>query len=76
VAYDGGITFFDAAEVYGPYTNEELVGQVLAHVQTATGGRPLGRAFQCVLIVSHKLLNALGSEFVCKIKAIPWKIQI
>jgi len=26
VAYDGGITFFDAAEVYGPYTNEELVG--------------------------------------------------
>jgi len=26
-AYDKGITFFDTAEVYGPYTNEELVGE-------------------------------------------------
>jgi aryl-alcohol dehydrogenase-like predicted oxidoreductase len=25
-----GITFFDTAEVYGPYTNEELVGEALA----------------------------------------------
>ena len=25
----GGVTFFDTAEVYGPYTNEELVGQAL-----------------------------------------------
>ena len=28
-AVDRGITFFDTAEVYGPYTNEELVGEVL-----------------------------------------------
>ncbi len=27
---DRGITFFDTAEVYGPYTNEELVGEALA----------------------------------------------
>ncbi|AFZ06193.1 Pyridoxine 4-dehydrogenase [Oscillatoria nigro-viridis PCC 7112] len=29
-AVDRGITFFDTAEVYGPYLNEELVGQALA----------------------------------------------
>ncbi|MFN8391810.1 MAG: aldo/keto reductase [Bdellovibrionota bacterium] len=28
-AVDLGITFFDTAEVYGPYTNEELVGEAL-----------------------------------------------
>src|SRR5574339_537907 len=25
-----GVTFFDTAEVYGPFTNEELVGEALA----------------------------------------------
>ena len=29
-AHDKGVTFFDTAEVYGPYTNEELVGESLA----------------------------------------------
>lgn len=29
-AFDRGITFFDTAELYGPYTNEELVGKALA----------------------------------------------
>ena len=29
-AIDGGVTFFDTAEVYGPFTNEELVGEALA----------------------------------------------
>ncbi len=29
-AIDRGITFFDTAEVYGPFTNEELVGEALA----------------------------------------------
>ena len=28
-AVDEGVTFFDTAEVYGPYVNEELVGQAL-----------------------------------------------
>ena len=39
-AVDRGITFFDTAEVYGPFTNEELVGEALApfrsHVIIAT----------------------------------------
>jgi aryl-alcohol dehydrogenase-like predicted oxidoreductase len=29
-AVEGGITFFDTAEVYGPFTNEDLVGQALS----------------------------------------------
>jgi aryl-alcohol dehydrogenase-like predicted oxidoreductase len=29
-AVEKGITFFDTAEVYGPYTNEELIGEALA----------------------------------------------
>src|SRR5579864_4187505 len=32
-AVDRGITFFDTAEVYGPFTNEELVGEALAPFQ-------------------------------------------
>jgi aryl-alcohol dehydrogenase-like predicted oxidoreductase len=52
-AMDGGVTFFDTAEAYGPYTNEELVGEALApvrdHVVIATkfgfkleGGKQVG----------------------------------
>ena len=29
-AVDRGVTFFDTAEVYGPFANEELVGEALA----------------------------------------------
>ncbi|WP_133478944.1 aldo/keto reductase [Cognatilysobacter segetis] len=32
-AVDRGVTFFDTAEVYGPYVNEELVGDALAPVR-------------------------------------------
>lgn len=32
-AVDLGITFFDTAEVYGPFVNEELVGEALARVR-------------------------------------------
>ena len=33
-AVDRGITFFDTAEVYGPFTNEELVGEALAPLRS------------------------------------------
>jgi aryl-alcohol dehydrogenase-like predicted oxidoreductase len=33
-AVDRGVTFFDTAEVYGPHTNEELVGEALAPVRS------------------------------------------
>src|SRR6195256_6350382 len=32
-AVERGVTFFDTAEVYGPFTNEELVGEALAQVR-------------------------------------------
>jgi aryl-alcohol dehydrogenase-like predicted oxidoreductase len=32
-AVDLGVTFFDTAEVYGPFTNEEIVGEALAPVR-------------------------------------------
>lgn len=32
---DRGVTFFDTAEVYGPYANEELVGEALRPVREA-----------------------------------------
>ncbi len=52
-AVDAGITFFDTAEVYGPFVNEELVGEALEPVRgevvIATkfgwrieGGKPVG----------------------------------
>lgn len=32
-AFDRGVTFFDTAEYYGPFTNEEIVGEALAPVR-------------------------------------------
>ena len=32
-AFDAGVTFFDTAEAYGPFTNEELVGEALAPIR-------------------------------------------
>ena len=32
-AVERGVTFFDTAEVYGPFANEELVGEALASVR-------------------------------------------
>jgi pyridoxine 4-dehydrogenase len=32
-AIDRGVTFFDTAEIYGPFANEELVGRALAPVR-------------------------------------------
>src|SRR5258708_3779177 len=32
-AFERGVTFFDTAEAYGPFANEELVGEALAPVR-------------------------------------------
>src|SRR5262249_39865508 len=32
-AFDLGVTFFDTAEVYGPFINEELLGEALAPIR-------------------------------------------
>src|SRR5919199_5699419 len=52
-ALELGVTFFDTAEVYGPYTNEELLGRALrgrrerAVIATKFSARPTpeGRSF-------------------------------
>jgi aryl-alcohol dehydrogenase-like predicted oxidoreductase len=36
-AVDRGVTFFDTAESYGPWVNEELVGQAIAPYSTEAG---------------------------------------
>jgi len=37
-ALERGVTFFDTAEVYGPFSNEELVGEAAAPAQTTPEG--------------------------------------
>jgi aryl-alcohol dehydrogenase-like predicted oxidoreductase len=32
-AIEAGVTFFDTAEAYGPFTNEEIVGEALAPIR-------------------------------------------
>src|SRR2546428_14088566 len=42
-AVERGVTFFDTAEAYGPFTNEELVGEALApHRERAVIGTKFG----------------------------------
>lgn len=50
-AYEQGITFFDTAEIYGPFTNEELVGQALAPMRD-----------QVVIATKFGFKNALASD--------------
>ena len=39
-AVDKGVTFFDTAEVYGPFENEEVVGEALRPFRDASSSRP------------------------------------
>src|SRR5215217_7129828 len=41
-AVEVGVTFFDTAEVYGPFTNEELVGEALAPFRKFATANPSG----------------------------------
>jgi aryl-alcohol dehydrogenase-like predicted oxidoreductase len=49
-ADDRGITFFDTAEVYGPFTNEELVGEALEPFQRAKWSSPRNSASISILM--------------------------
>jgi aryl-alcohol dehydrogenase-like predicted oxidoreductase len=73
-AVDRGITFFDTAEVYGPFTNEELVGEALAQFRkqvviatkfgfdlSGSDHRPGGRREQQGPNMSNKPLRAPSS---------------
>lgn len=50
-AVDRGVTFFDTAQAYGPFTNEELVGEALAPVRD-----------QVVIATKFGLVDARGEE--------------
>lgn len=50
-ALDLGVTFIDTAEVYGPYTNEELVGRALA-----------GRRDQVVVATKFGMISHTGAD--------------
>src|SRR5580658_4507169 len=49
-AVEHGVTFFDTAEAYGPYKNEELVGEALAPVRNQ-------------VVIATKFGHAFGKEF-------------
>ena len=49
-AVERGVTFFDTAEAYGPFTNEELVGEALA-------------PFRDQVVIATKFGHAFGMEF-------------
>ena len=49
-AVEHGVTFFDTAEAYGPYKNEELVGEALA-------------PFRDQVVIATKFGHAFGREF-------------
>lgn len=40
-AFDAGVTFFDTAECYGPFTNEELLGKQLISRSFTEQGRKI-----------------------------------
>src|SRR5215470_16370026 len=48
-AFERGITFFDTAEAYGPYTNEEVVGEAVA-------------PFRDQVVIATKFGFAFGSD--------------
>lgn len=79
-AVDRGVTFFDTAEIYGPYANEELVGEALApyrgEVVIATkfgwdidpaGRKPSGKVTSRPDVIKHVVegsLQRLGVEAI------------
>ena len=77
-AVERGVTFFDTAEVYGPYTNEQLVGEALAPFREdvviatkfgfnigATGAdRPLDSRPEHIREVAEASLKRLGTDVI------------
>ncbi len=65
-AVDRGITFFDTAEVYGPFTNEELVGEALTPFR---GQVVIGTKF------GHKIDPNRGLKFMVGLDSRPEHIK-
>jgi aryl-alcohol dehydrogenase-like predicted oxidoreductase len=65
-AVDRGITFFDTAEVYGPFTNEELVGEALT---------PFRGQVVIATKFGHKIDPNRGSNFMVGLDSRPEHIK-
>ncbi|WP_454797273.1 aldo/keto reductase [Novosphingobium lindaniclasticum] len=75
-AFDKGVTFFDTAEAYGPYANEELLGRALADVRDSVviatkfgfvGGKPmegLDSRPETIRAVTEASLKRLGTDHI------------
>jgi aryl-alcohol dehydrogenase-like predicted oxidoreductase len=77
-AVERGVTFFDTAEVYGPFTNEELVGEALApfrkdvviatkfgfNVGAQAADRPLDSRPAHIKAVAEASLRRLRTDFI------------
>ena len=65
-AYENGVTFFDTAEVYGPYTSEAFVGEALApmrdKVQIAT---KFGFAIDGTMALNSRPATGVGNHSRC-----------
>ena len=78
-AVEQGVTFFDTAEVYGPFTNEELVGEALApfsdsrrrtcarskarHQKSRCKGRATPTSYRSWWIAERERMNHNQSDF-------------
>ena len=76
-AHANGVTFFDTAEVYGPYTSEELVGEALEPIRdevaiatkfgfnlSADGGHPLDSRPATIKKVVEASLKRLRTDHI------------
>ncbi len=68
-AGEQGITFFETAEVYGPFTNEELVGEALAPFAPVPscgtagdqGAATRGKSFTGFWFFGHRIPRVVAS---------------
>ena len=77
-AFERGVTFFDTAEVYGPYTNETLVGEALEpfrkdvviatkfgfNIGAPGGGKPLDSRPEHIKAVAEASLKRLRTDVI------------
>lgn len=61
-AVEQGVTFFDTAEVYGPYTNELLVGEALEPFKNGKGGIPLVIATKFGFNIVDGIMSGVNSR--------------
>lgn len=73
-AYDEGVTFFDTAECYGPFTNEELVGEALEPIrdnvviatkfgfQDGNAHNPMDSSLKRIRLVAEESLKRLRTD--------------